>query len=156
MTPRRGGPLVGAVDVVECVRRALPSLEDGVRVLDRLAGGGGAAADLAAVDGRGRVLLVACDVEAGPATVLRAMESVARWPDERGLVPRFGGAVDPTLAPRALVIGARFPEPTLRFLRRLGAAAPAAFRCLTGVDDAGRLVSVAPVPEGGRAAEASR
>jgi hypothetical protein len=117
-----------------------------VRVLDCLAGGGEAAADLAAVDGRGRVVLVACDVEAGPATVLRAMESVARWSDERGLVSRFGGAVDPTLAPRALVIGVRFPEPTLRFLRRLGRAAPAAYCCLTGVE---------PRPEGGRAAEAS-
>jgi hypothetical protein len=101
------------------------------------------------------VVLVACDVEAGPATVLRAMESVARWSDERGLVSRFGGAVDPTLAPRALVIGVRFPEPTLRFLRRLGRAAPAAYRCLTGGDGADRLVSVEPRPEGGPAAEAS-
>ncbi len=155
MTSGRGGPLVGAVDVVDCVRRALPSL-DGVRVLDRLAGGGEAAADLAAVDGRGRALLVACDVEAGPATVLRAMESVARWSEERGLVRRFGGVVDPTLLPRALVIGVHFSEPTLRFLRRLGPAAPAALRCVTGAAGADRLVSVEPLPEGGRAAEASR
>ena len=155
MTPGRDGPLVDVSDVVECVRRALPSLDDGVRVLDRLAGEGGAAADLAAVDGRGRMLLVACDAEAGPATVLRAMESVARWPEERGLVARFGGAVDPTLAPRALVIGVRFPEPTLRFLRRLRAVAPAAYRCLTGADGGDRLVSVGPVGRPGRGAEAS-
>ena len=143
----RRRPLGEHRDVLACVRQALPLLEAGLRPLDRLVAGGDAAADVAAIDAGGRLVLIVCAVEAEPAAVLRALECAAWCAEHGGVASRLDPALAAGAAPRAMVIAARFGERTLRLLRTLGPAAPVALECRVFDDGAEALVSFEPVAD---------
>ena len=77
-------------------------LEPGLVPVQRPFAAGEVTVDLACADASGRLVLVVCDVVAGPETVLRAVEAVAWWGEH--------AALDRDAAPRALIVASRFSE----------------------------------------------
>ena len=138
-------PLRETREVIACVRQALPLLETGLRPLDGLVAGGDAA-DVAAIDAGGRLVLIVCEVEAEPAAILRVLESAAWCAEHGGLAARLDPALDAGAPPRVMLIAARFGERTLRLLRTLGPTAPVALECRVFDDGADTLVSFEPAP----------
>ncbi len=134
-----GDPAELAAVVAEC----LPHLEDGLTLLDRAANAGEITVDVAAVDARGRLVLIVCDIVGGPETVLRAVESVAWWREHAGLAARVipGAGIDGAAEPRAFVVASRFTDRALRLIRALGPVAPAAVECRV-FEDAGHDAAV--------------
>lgn len=122
-----------AAVVVEC----LPHLEPGLTLLSRASNAGEVVVDVTARDARGRLVLIVCDVVAGPETVLRALEGVAFWREHPGLARRlFAGAGTDGAGPRAFAVATRFTDRALRLCRALGAVAPVPVECRVLTDPA--------------------
>lgn len=138
----RRRPVADARELAACVAAYVGGLAPGLRVVDRPPAVAEAPADVVAVDPAGGLVLVVCEPEATPATVLRALECAAWWREHPGLV---AGAVPGALgraAPRAVVVAGRFPGRTLRVLRALGDAAPAAVECRLYEDGDGEAAGI--------------
>jgi len=134
-------PAALATVVAEC----LGHLEAGLVLLARPAPAGDVTVDLAGVDARGRLVLILCDLVAGPETVLRAVEGGAWWGEHADLAAHvFAGAgLVPGTTPRTFVVATRFTDRALRVLRALGPVAPAAVECRVFEDrEAGTAVSL--------------
>ncbi len=122
-----GDPAELATVVAAC----LPHLEPGLTLLARAANAGEVTVDVAALDARGRLVLILCDIVAGPETVLRALESAAWWREHADLVTRAfpGAGVAGAAAPRTFIVATRFTDRALRLCRALGPVAPAVVEC---------------------------
>jgi len=99
----------------------LESLEPGLKVLDERALLGGGAIDLVAVDGEGRLVLIAVGLVADDAMVLRMLDAFA-WCLEYPDTVRRLYAVSPeglADAPRAFFIGERMSDAFLRKIKHL-------------------------------------
>ena len=134
-------PAALATIVAEC----LGHLEAGLVLLARPASAGDATVDVAGVDARGRLVLILCDIVAGPETVLRAVEGGAWWGEHADLAAHvFAGAgLVPGTTPRTFVVATRFTDRALRVLRALGPVAPAAVECRVFEDpEHGAVVSL--------------
>ena len=142
-------PAALATVVAEC----LGHLEAGLVLLARPAPAGEVMVDVAGVDARGRLVLILCDLVAGPETVLRAVEGGAWWGEHADLAAHvFAGAgIVPGATPRTFVVATRFTDRALRVLRALGPVAPAAVECRVFEDPGtGPLVSLDRVDVGAR------
>lgn len=119
-------------------------LEPGLVPVQRPFAAGEVTVDLACADASGRLVLVVCDVVAGPETVLRAVEAVAWWGEHAALRPSVfpDAALDRDAAPRALIVASRFSDRALRLLRVLGASAPEAVECRLFQDADGPVVGL--------------
>jgi len=120
-------------------------LEPGLVPVQRPFAAGEVTVDLACADANGRLVLVVCDVVAGPETVLRAVEAVAWWGEHAAaLRPSVfpDAALDRDAAPRALIVASRFSDRALRLLRVLGASAPEAVECRLFQDADGPVVGL--------------
>jgi len=119
-------------------------LEPGLVPVQRPCAAGEVTVDLACADASGRLVLVVCDVVAGPETVLRAVEAVAWWGEHAALHPSVfpDAALARDAAPRALIVASRFSDRALRLLRGLGASAPEAVECRLFQDADGPVVGL--------------
>lgn len=119
-------------------------LEPGLVPVQRPFAAGEVTVDLACADASGRLVLVVCDVVAGPETVLRAVEAVAWWGEHAAALPSVfpDAALDRDAAPRALIVASRFSDRALRLLRVLGASAPEAVECRLFQDADGPVVGL--------------
>jgi len=129
-----------AAMLAECAAR----LEPGLVPLQRGVAAGEVTVDLALADTSGRLVLVTCDVVAGPETVLRAVEGAAWWAEHAGLRSRVfpGAALEREAPPRALIVASRFSDRALRLLRALGPSAPEAVECGLFEDADGPVVGL--------------
>ena len=138
-------PVTDPAELATVVAECLSHLDPGLRLLGRAANAGEVTVDLACVDGARRLVLILCDIVAGPETVLRAVEGGAWWGEHADLAARaFAGAsIDPGATPRTFVVATRFTDRALRVLRALGPVAPAAVECRVFEDrEAGTAVSL--------------
>ena len=138
-------PVTDPAELATVVAECLGHLEAGLALLARPASAGEVTVDLAGVDARGCLVLILCDIVAGPETVLRAVEGGAWWGEHADLAARaFAGAsIDPGATPRTFVVATRFTDRALRVLRALGPVAPAAVECRVFEDrEAGTVVSL--------------
>ena len=70
-------PVTAPAELAPVVAECLPPLDPGLRLLERAANAGEVTVDLACVDGARRLVLIMCDIVAGPDAVLRAVEGAA-------------------------------------------------------------------------------
>ena len=120
-----------AGELARVVAECAAQLEPGLVPAQRAVGAGEVAVDLACTDACGRLVLVVCDVVAGPETVLRAIEAAVWWGDHAALRASVfsDAALDRDAPPRALIVASRFSDRALRLLRALGPSAPDAVEC---------------------------
>jgi len=72
-------PVTDPAELATVVAECLPHLDPGLRLLGRAANAGEVTVYLACVDGARRLVLILCDIVAGPDAVLRAVEGAAWW-----------------------------------------------------------------------------
>jgi hypothetical protein len=138
-------PVNDPAELGTVVAECLTHLEPGLTLLDRSTAAGDVTVELTAASDGGRLVLILCDLVAGPETVLRAVEAAAWWREHAELAARvFAGAgVDPHAAPRTLVVATRWTDRALRLARALGPVAPVAVECRVFRDaDGGSVVSL--------------
>jgi len=156
---------------LERIAAGLPSVFPGAVVVDRelrldpapaaAADGPGAAIDLAAVDGEGRLLCVCLVRGDGAEAALLALDALAFAQENLALLARHfpGAGLDPELPPLVVLAAERF-EP--RLLTRLGGFDPARLACLEIRRLASRertetyLVPLVPTSGPGAARQAAR
>jgi len=124
-------PVTDPVELAAVVAECLADLEPGLAPLGRTAGAGEIAVDIACVDASRRLVLILCEIVAGPEAVLRAVEAGAWWGEHAALRARVfpGATVDPGTPPRTLVVAGRFTDRALRLIRALGPLAPTPVEC---------------------------
>ena len=138
-------PVTDPAELATVVAECLPHLDPGLRLLERAANAGEVTVDIACVDGARRLVLILCDIVAGPDAVLRAVEGAAWWREHPELLPRVfpaAAALDAGAPPRALLVACRFGDRALRLLRALGPRGPEPVECRVFTDETGTIVSL--------------
>jgi len=138
-------PVTDPAELATVVAECLPHLDPGLRLLERAANAGEVTVDIACVDGARRLVLILCDIVAGPDAVLRAVEGAAWWREHPELLPRVfpaAAALDAGAPPRTLLVACRFGDRALRLLRALGPLGPEPVECRVFTDETGTVVSL--------------
>ncbi|OGK81396.1 MAG: hypothetical protein A2050_14280 [Candidatus Rokubacteria bacterium GWA2_73_35] len=146
-------PVTDPAELATVVAECLGDLEPGLTLLERAPGAGEVTVDLVCVDEGRRLVLVFCDIIAGPEIVLRAVEAAAWWREHAALLPRVfpAAGLEATAPPRTIVVASRVSDRALRLIRALGPLGPAPVECrvFDGPDEA--VVGLERLDAGGAA-----
>jgi len=143
-------PVTDPAELATVVAECLGDLEPGLTLLERAPGAGEVTVDLVCVDEGRRLVLVFCDIIAGPEIVLRAVEAAAWWREHAALLPRVfpAAGLEATAPPRTIIVASRVSDRALRLIRALGPLGPTPVECRVYTDPEGAVVGLEPLAAG--------